>query len=271
MSLERAAPALVSVRSDDRTEVTRDASGGASGCHAGWVVGVWLLVGGVVLIVAAVAVGWWTSRADSLGELRIDAELIQQAGPLLSQINAPVFAFMLMKRISELAGVDQNYLTMFLKSKKKNLSSLSRSEISRSLTVTPYRRLIQILLHAPVYAKKLDPDLLMGKDDGNKERLLLVELVGFLRASSHSLAAESTLVAALQYFDHSPHCTLLEGIAQDMFIREADWDIEAEFAGGVARLKDAQRRSRMAELHSRPLASLTPEEKKELQRLILNG
>lgn len=207
----------------------------------------------------------------NLGTSEGRARLIQQAGPLLSQINAPVFAFMLMKRISELAGVDQNYLTMFLKSKKKNLSSLSRSEISRSLTVTPYRRLIQILLHAPVYAKKLDPDLLMGKDDGNKERLLLVELVGFLRASSHSLAAESTLVAALQYFDHSPHCTLLEGIAQDMFIREADWDIEAEFAGGVARLKDAQRRSRMAELHSRPLASLTPEEKKELQRLILNG
>lgn len=57
--------------------MTRDESGGASGCHAGWVLGVWLLVGGVVLVVAAVAVGWWTSRADSLGELRIDAERIQ--------------------------------------------------------------------------------------------------------------------------------------------------------------------------------------------------
>lgn len=194
------------------------------------------------------------------------ARLVQQAGPLLSQINAPVFAFMLMKRISELAGVDQDQLAVFLKLKKKNLfSSRPRPSASRPLSVTPYRRLIQVLLHDPTYVKKLDVDLRAVSSDTNEEMALLIELVDFLNATDRS-----TSTAIMTHFDRTPYRALLEKIAQDTLIREVDWDIEAEFVGGVVKLKDVQRKLRMVELHNKPLSSLTAEEKKELQRLTVS-
>lgn len=198
------------------------------------------------------------------------ARLVQQAGPLLAQINAPVFGFMLMKRISELTGVGQNQLVTFLKTGKKNRFSTPHPEVSRPLSVTPYRRLIQILLHAPDYANKLDTDLLVANDEQSEEKVLLVALVDFLKAAVRSLEGELDPVAILLHFDQTPYRILLEKIARDVHVKDENWNIDAEFTGGMERLREMRRRSRMVELHSRPLVSLTPEEKNELRQLMLS-
>lgn len=213
-----------------------------------------------------------SGRAD-LSTSEGQARLIQQAGPLLSQItDAPVFAFMLMKRLSELAGVDQEQLATFLKFKKKTIVS-SRpdraSKPARSLSVTPCRRLIEILLHDPTYVKKLDRNLLTVKGDRNGEIALLISLVEIL--STYQVVGGSLpLEAILKHFDRSPDRVLLEAILRETPIKQTDWDIEAEFLGGMARLREFQRKARMAELHSKPLNLLTPEEKKELQKLAVS-
>jgi len=206
----------------------------------------------------------------NLGTSEGRARLVQQAGPLLAQINAPVFGFMLTKRISELTGVGQNQLAAFLKTGKKNRSSTLRPEASRPLSVTPYRRLIQILLHAPDYANKLDKNLLAVNDEQNEEKVLLVALVDFLKTSACSMEEELNSVTILLHFDQTPHRVLLEKIVRDAHVKDENWNIDAEFTGGMERLREMQRRSRMAELHSRPLVSLTPEEKNELRQLMLS-
>lgn len=206
----------------------------------------------------------------NLGTSEGRARLVQRAGPLLAQINAPVFGFMLTKRISELTGVGQNQLAAFLKTGKKNRSSTLRPEASRPLSVTPYRRLIQILLHAPDYVNKLDTNLLAVNDEQNEEKVLLVALVDFLKTSACSMEEELNSVTILLHFDQTPHRVLLEKIVRDAHVKDENWNIDAEFTGGMERLREMQRRSRMAELHSRPLVSLTPEEKNELRQLMLS-
>lgn len=198
--------------------------------------------------------------------------LIKQAGALLTQIEAPIFAHMLMQRISELARVDQSQLSVFLKhKKKKNELRAYRPKIARTLSVTPYRRLIQILLHAPEYVKKLDRTLLVSIGDANsQEEVFLTELVNSLDMPSDS-SAGLDVVTIMQFFDGSPHKALLREIVEDMPISEADWNIEAEFSGAVARLARMHQKRRITELHSRSLASLTTEERKELQRLMLSS
>lgn len=210
------------------------------------------------------------SSRVNLGTSEGRARLIQQAGPLLAQINAPVLRFMLMKRISELAGVDQGQLAIFLKTGGKNQSSVSRPEVSRPLSVTPYRRLIQILLHAPDYVNRLDMTVLATNNEKNTEKELLITLVNFLKNLSRSSEEELNAVAIMLHFDQTPHRALLEEIARDAYVKDENWNIDAEFVGGVERLREVQRKSRMGELHSKPLASLTPEEKNELRQLMLS-
>lgn len=206
----------------------------------------------------------------NLGTSEGRARLVRQAEALLAQINAPVFGFMLMKRISELVGMDQNRLAAFLKSGKKNPPPVSRADVPRPLSVTPYRRLIQILLYNPAYADKLDTELLASDDHQSEEKILLVTLVDFIKTSSSRFSMdELSSKAIMSHLDQTPHCALLEKIARDIYVKTTDWDIEAEFTGAIVRLQEVRRKSRVAELHNKPLASLTPEEKKELRRLML--
>ena len=107
------------------------------------------------------------------------------------------------------------------------------------------------------------------KSEGNDEMALLAALIEFLQASPVPVD-ELTPAMLLAHFDQTPYRALLDQIAHDTPIQEADWDIEAEFMGGVARLREVQRKSRMTELHSKPLHLLTPEERKELQRLSIS-
>ncbi|MDL1866228.1 DNA primase [Betaproteobacteria bacterium PRO4] len=210
------------------------------------------------------------STRVNIGTSEGRARLIQLAGPLLAQINAPIFGFMLMRRVSELAGVDQNQLATFLKTGKKDRPSVRRSEVSRPLSVTPYRRLIQILLHSPDYANRIDMNLLLVSGDQSEEKALLIALVDFLGAAVRASEEELNLVTILSYFDQTSHHDLLENIIRDVYVKDESWNIDAEFIGGIERLREVHRRSRIAELHSRSLASLTLEEKNELRQLMLS-
>jgi DNA primase len=198
--------------------------------------------------------------------------LIQQARPLLVQINAPVFRLMLVKHIAELAGIDQNQLITLLKTGRKNQPSLphSHANVSRPLSVTPYRRLIQILLCTPTYVNKLDVTFLELDDEQSKEKILLLTLVNFLKTLSCSAINELNLETITWQLGQTVQRGLLEKISQDIYVQNPGWDIEAEFTGAMARLHEIKRKSRITELHNRPLASLTSEEKKELRQLILS-
>src|SRR5690606_34483567 len=143
------------------------------------------------------------------------------------------------------------------------------SRLTRPLSVTPCRRLIQILLHNPGYVKKLDRELLDMGNSKSEEMRLLIALADFLNEWD-VIRNIFTKEAVVLHFDQTPYRALLRNIVQDTPIMEADWDIEAEFVGGLTKLREIQRKLRMAELHAKPLNLLTPQEKQELQRLAIS-
>ncbi len=196
------------------------------------------------------------------------AGLVQHARPLLAQIGAPVLALMLIKRLSQLTSINQNELEGLLQIKRKD--PFSRPNLKRPQPVTPYRKLIQLILHDPVYVEKLDKNMLTGDGEQNDEKTLLVELIDFFNALSPQDLKDATLLSIKAYFCDNPCYELLEKIEKEISMWGEGVDIEAEFTGILLRLREMRRKQRMAMLHSKPLNLLTLEEKRELQQLYVS-
>lgn len=194
------------------------------------------------------------------------ARLVQEVKPLLAQVTAPTLALMLLKRLAELSGTTQGEVEDLLQIRRIS-SSPSRARAPRPRPASPYRWLIQVLLHDPGYAHKLERELLVGRSEYAEEMAAVVALVEFIDTSPHIV--ESTAIpSVITYFHDSPHRALLEKAASETLAWDDSIDLGAEFSGALVRLREIQRKQRMTELHSKSLNMLTPEEKQEYQRLM---
>ncbi|HVW65710.1 MAG TPA: DNA primase [Nitrosospira sp.] len=202
------------------------------------------------------------------------AKLAHDAKPLLAKVAAPGFALLLLKRLAEISGFTRNELEELLKIRRFP-STRPPEKISRPQPASPCRWLIQVLLYDPGYAAKLDRDLLTEDPDDpekpeySEEIAALTELIEFIDSCPH-VGINTVIPAAITYFQDSPHRTLLQKAQGETLAWDADIDVEAEFAGAMAQLRNRKRKQRMTRLHSKPLSMLTHEEKQELQRLALS-
>ncbi|SCY64950.1 DNA primase [Nitrosospira sp. Nl5] len=193
------------------------------------------------------------------------AKLVQDAKPLLARVAAPGLALMLLKRLAEISGTTQRELEDLLKIRRVS-SSLSRERAPRPQPASPYRWLIQILLYEPGYVRKLDRELLTDGREYAEEIAALTALVEFIDTHPH-LGKDTAIPSAITYFHDSPHRMLLQKAEGETLAWDSGIDLEAEFAGALARLREMKRKHCMTRLHSKSLSALTPEEKQELQRL----
>ena len=194
------------------------------------------------------------------------ARLIHQTKPLLQQIKAPALVSMLLKRLEELSGINQNQVVglMQLKPLLKKTNT-QQGPLARQL-ITPYRRIIMMLLCRPSYLEKLDRELLVECDETKQEQGALKALVDLLDKNLHLIESPLTH-SVLTYFNDIPHKALLESIESEVLKWDDVIDLEVEFMGAQQLLQQVQRNKRMTELHSKSLAQLTDEEKRELQQL----
>ncbi|SFW28706.1 DNA primase [Nitrosovibrio sp. Nv17] len=194
------------------------------------------------------------------------ARLVRDAKPLLTRLVAPGLTLMLLKQLAEISGTSQGELEDLLKIRRPAFPS-SREKAPRPRPASPQHWLIQILMHDPGYARKLDRALL-AQQFGHAEEGALRALVEFIDAHPH-LEKERVVPSAIVYFQDSPHRSLIYKTQSETLAWDDGIDLEAEFTGALARLREMHRKQRMASLHSRPLSTLTAEEKRELQRLAL--
>jgi DNA primase len=124
------------------------------------------------------------------------------------------------------------------------------------------------LLYDPGYIRKLDRDLLVEGREYAEEIAALTALVEFIDAHPH-VGENTAIPSAITYFQDSPHRTLLQKAESETLMWDSDIDLEAEFAGALALLREIKRKQRMTRLHNKSLNALTPEEKQELQRLAI--
>jgi len=198
------------------------------------------------------------------------AKLVQDAKPLLARVVAPGLALMLLKRLAEISGATQKELEDLLKIRRVSSYSTHKTleRAPRPQPASPYRWLIQILLYDPGYIRKLDRDLLVEGREYAEEIAALTALVEFI--DTHPHVGENTAIpSAITYFQDSPHRTLLQKAESETLMWDSDIDLEAEFAGALALLREIKRKQRMTRLHNKSLSALTPEEKQELQRLAI--
>ena len=191
--------------------------------------------------------------------------LVENAKPLLAQVVAPILSLMLIKRLAELSGINQDELESLLQIRRVSSSS-PRGRILRPNPVSPCRWLIQILLHNPGYASKLDRKLLSEYIENTDEMAALLALIEFIDA--HPNVGENTAIpSVITYFHNSTHRELLEKAESVTLSWDNGIDLDAEFNGALARLQEIQRKQRMTELQNKSLSILTSDEKQELKRL----
>jgi DNA primase len=79
----------------------------------------------------------------------------------------------------------------------------------------------------------------------------------------------TSIPLTIAYFRGSPHRPLFEQVTSKTLGWDDEIDLEAEFAGAMARLHEMKRKQRMAVLHNKSLSALTLEERQELQRMAM--
>lgn len=207
-----------------------------------------------------------SARAD-LKSSEGRAKLVQDAKPLLARVAAPGLALMLVKRLTEISGLSERELEDVLKIRRVTTFPV-REKPSRPKPVSPYEWLLQILSYNPAYIEKLDRDLLTYNQEYEKEIAALAALVEFIDAHPH-IGGSTSMPLTIAHFRSSPHRPLLEQAVSKTLDWDDEIDLEAEFAGAMARLHEMKRKQRMAVLHSKSLSALTLEERQELQRMAM--
>ncbi|HET7061116.1 MAG TPA: DNA primase [Nitrosospira sp.] len=196
------------------------------------------------------------------------ARLVKDARPLLARVAAPGLALMLVKQLVEISGFSQRELEDLLKIRRTSFNPI-RERLPRPKPASPYRWLIQILLHDPGYIGKLDRELLLPDPEYAEEIAALLALIEFIDAHPH-VKENTAIPSCIAYFEESPHRLLLQKAESETLAWDSDIDLEAEFDGAMARLGNMRRKRRMTSLQNKALSALTPEEKQELQLLAVS-
>ena len=185
------------------------------------------------------------------------AALLKAAKPLLDRIAAPLLAGLIRRQLADMAQLPV-----------EALGSLGLAPApARRLPPRPVRRaapsrlrsLARTLLMTPQRAAEVDPRWFDANDPLHEQ---VGELVAWLRdvgASGLPALAEAARGSTLE--------PLLGELMTDLIDKDADWDWHAEFEGALRQLRDDWQRRRWQELAARPLASLSPGERRELAEL----
>ncbi|MBK7352643.1 MAG: DNA primase [Nitrosomonas sp.] len=198
------------------------------------------------------------------------AALIQIAKPLVQLISAPILKLILVKRLSQLTGINQEALIKIFENKLKNANSQSskQTENLRLQPISPYHKLIKILLYDPCFVYKLDGDLSFLHNGQPQQAVRALEaLVRFYKSLSPPELEAQKIPETLLYFSETIHAEELNKTTELRLGWENEIDLEAEFIGLLSRIKDMQRKERMTVLQNKPLNLLTEQEKRELQQL----
>src|SRR5690606_18501196 len=153
----------------------------------------------------------------------------------------------------------------------KRQSSFPRPgpKVKRPRPASYHRRLIQLILHSPVYIERLDKNLLVECGEQNDEVTLLMALVDFFSTFSPQALKGVTMSSTKAFFFDNPCYGLLEEIENEISMWDEGMDLEAEYKGILLRIRKMWCKQRMAVLQSKPLSVLTAEEKQELRRLAI--
>jgi DNA primase len=202
------------------------------------------------------------------------AALVAACRPYLEQLQAPVLAAILRRRVAEVAGLAPQEVSPGEPSRARAATALDRpsggspagaGRPSRPPRATPSeaRSLLKAVLSFPPLVAGLDPGVARGD---SAEAQALAAVFGELADPEQARAA--TTASLLERLRESPHTGLLWRLARQIEIERLDEDaVREEVRAIVARQADREEAARVGDLvRQRALADLTPEERARLAR-----
>ena len=188
---------------------------------------------------------------------------INEAEPILKQIQAPRLGLLLRKRIAELGGLSLDELESTLGLRSTAAKRPSQTQRNHRKPPTLERKLIHMLLLDPSLASRLDPRLVAGKSAEDEVLRRLLALI-----AEHPQQTPAALLHALQ--QDMPESLRAE-LSSELMETDDSLPLAEEFNGALQQLQKRweQQVSTAAELlqlaQERGLQALTPEQRAMLQ------
>ncbi len=208
------------------------------------------------------------SERHELGTPEGRVRFLDDAKPILQQLQAPKYGLLLRKRVAELAGVTLGEVEQLLKLErpKPRVQALAKAP-RRAPTLS--RKLLQLIALQPALALQIEPDWLQG---AGPERDALAQAVELARADP--MISRQFLWQGLQ---GAAPTQLLSELAGELFAWEDEeaFDIEQEFAGALRQLQGASEQREVAAIlqlaQERGLQALSAEQRELLQQFRRTG
>ncbi|GBG13380.1 DNA primase [Novimethylophilus kurashikiensis] len=203
------------------------------------------------------------SGRHELGTPEGRVRFLEDAKPILQQLQAPKFGLMLRKRVAELAGVSQSEVEQLLKLEApKPIGKVLARAPRKAPTLT--RKLLQLLMLKPQLARSLESEWVPSTA---VERDALVHVIESVQADPMLNSA-----ALLQGLQGIASQQLLGELAGELLAwdEEETFDLENEFDGAVRQLRGATEQREFLAIvqlaQERGLQALSPEQREILQQ-----
>ncbi len=218
------------------------------------------------LPLSAFALKELSERVD-MGSAEGRAKFLQDAGPLVKRIGAPMLGLMLRKRIAELAGITQAELEQRFEIRGGRPSQpVPRAASQRSgLSVDPYAKLLERVLAQPMLLRELPADLPRPRQAG-AEAAALLDLIEEARAFSGELSVAGVM-ELLRGRGHDGVVQRLLPVVHDLqglSVEELGVEVRACIDG-------LRHRARQAEVQSAAAGASSPSQLSEEDRELVAG
>lgn len=170
------------------------------------------------------------SSANDMQSHEGRVRFMNDAEPILKQIQAPALSLLLRKRCAELAGVSQAELESLMSLAQPTTRRKAAPARSSRKPPTLVRRLIQMVLLRPHLALQLDASMVPGNGAEDEVFGHLIRL-----ASESPSSATSALLQALR--GNVPENLMAEISAEVMEVDDA-FEVEDEFEGAMKQLRE---------------------------------
>ena len=196
------------------------------------------------------------SENNALQSQEDRVRFLNEAEPIMQQINAPRSAMYLRKKVAELAQLSIEEIHSLLKLPNLNKAAVqARPKLTRT-TVSLQKRFCLMLLMQPALASQADLDWLENRDD---EEILLRHTIEICLLHPHSKP-----VVLLRELENKVDANILRELERELSLLDETLDLAKELVGARQQLQDTyshrQGASLLARISEKPLSALTEAE-----------
>jgi len=195
------------------------------------------------------------------------SNLLEHAKSLMMAITAPTMALLLRKEVAALAGITQLELEALYGIKAMGAPVKRVSQKAGRPAASNLRVLLRCLLFKPDLAKLLPQDFVTE----GAEAEVITDLSAWLLTQD----GEVSSAAVIQYFHGSMHDALLATEQAEIMQWGEVFDVDAEFHGVLAKLREESRKKKLQELNAKmagaDLKALSEQERVLYLQLLQRG